>query len=727
MALPLGARLGPYEITASIGAGGMGEVYRAKDTRLDRDVAIKVLPAGFAQDADRRARFEREAKAVAALNHPNICQIYDIGPDYLVMEYIEGAAPCGPLAPAEAVKLAIGISAALGAAHGKGITHRDLKPANVLVTKSGVKLLDFGLARFTDTGEAATNAALSMAGAVMGTVAYMSPEQAQGKLADPRSDIFALGLLLYELLSGRQAFAGESAVDTMAAIIRDEPAPLRSPLGPAPAGLIDVVMRCLRKAPAARFQTMDEIQTALEEWTAVRVEEPPSVAVLPFLNMSSDKENEYFGDGLAEEIINALTRVPGLRVIARTSAFAFKGKQEDVRRIAELLGVRNVLEGSVRKAGNRIRVTAQLITAADGSHLWSERYDREMTDVFAVQDEIAHATVDALKIHLGTPTPRRTTRQADVEAYHLYITGLHHMHKLTPDSIETGARLFEQALAIDPYFALPLATLANVQFLRIILGTAPAQEAAPLGVQFAERALALDASLGEAVGMRALMWALYQHRWQDAVNEFERAISLNPASALTPHYYAIVLCGMNRLADAARWQAEAIKADPFRPVGHFFMARVRVSMRRFDEAIEHARRAIEVAPEYWAGHAALGLALLRSGDPAAAVRAMEAVPSPLGHYSTGWRGCAYILAGEREKAARLLDELQGAGQRRYISAFPSAMIRAELGDTGAAFALLERAFGERDFELYNLLTEPAFDRMRSELAYTDLVRRMNLA
>lgn len=730
MALTSGTRLGPYEISGAIGAGGMGEVYRATDTRLGREVAVKVLPAGFAQEADRLARFEREAKVIAALNHPNICQIYDIGPNYLVMEYIDGAVPCAPLAPADAIRLALGITAALGAAHSKGITHRDLKPANVLVTKSGIKLLDFGLARvdnYEGAGDAETHSALSMAGAVMGTVAYMSPEQAQGKRADARSDIFSLGLLLYELLSGRQAFVGESATDTMAAIIRDEPTPLRSPLGNVPAGLIDVVMRCLRKAPAARFQTAIEIEAALEALTAVRVDEPPSIAVLPFLNMSADKENEYFGDGLAEEIINALTRVPGLRVIARTSAFAFKDKQEDVRRIAEMLGVRNMLEGSVRKAAGRIRVTAQLITAADGSHLWSARYDREMTDVFAVQDEIAHAVVDALKSYLGPPMPRRAAkRPVDVEAYHLYVKGLHYIHKLTPEGTEAGARLFEQALAVDPHFALPLATLANAQFIRIMTGTAPASEAAPLGIQFAERALALDDSLGEAVGVRALLWALYQHRWHDALKEFERAIALNPASALTPHYYAVVLTGLNRLAEAETWQREAIKGDPFRPVGHFFMARVLVSMRRFEDATEHARREIEVAPDYWTGHAALGLALLRSGDPPRAVRAMEAVLSPLGHYATGWRGCAYILAGQPERAVRLLEELRTAAEGRYVSAFPSAMIHAELGDIAAAFECLEKSFSERDFELYNLLTETSFDKMRSEPAYTDLLRRMNL-
>jgi serine/threonine protein kinase len=337
MELKPGDKLGPYEILLPIGAGGMGAVYRARDPRLNRDVAIKVSNARFSE------RFEREAKAIAALNHPNICQIYDIGPNYLVMEYIEGTPPKGPVAPAEAVRLALGIAAALEAAHARGITHRDLKPANVLVTQSGIKLLDFGLALVNDNAEAGIHdapTALTAAGAVMGTVAYMSPEQAQGKLADARSDIFSFGLVLYELLSGRRAFGGESAVETMAAIIRDEPEPLS-----APTKVSDIVTRCLHKAAAARFQTMNEVRAALVQVNAIRADEIPSIAVLPFANMSRDAGDEYFSDGLAEEIINALAQFSGLKVTARTSAFAFRGKEQDIRKIAKALDVRTPTVG----------------------------------------------------------------------------------------------------------------------------------------------------------------------------------------------------------------------------------------------------------------------------------------------------------------------------------------------------------------------------------------------
>ncbi len=386
-----GTRVGPYDILALLGSGGMGEVYKATDTRLGRTVAIKFLKSAYTD------RLDREARAIAALNHPNICTIHDVGPDYLVMEYLEGA-PLGSPVPLEnAMRLALQIAAALEAAHAKGIVHRDLKPGNIFVTQAGVKLLDFGLAKLR-AGQEGSDDTLSMtqAGTVVGTAAYMSPEQAQAKPLDARSDIFSFGLVLYEMLSGQRAFSADTGIAIMAAIVRDEPRPLK--VSPE---LERIIARCLRKAPADRFQTMGEVRAALEQISLKPAQEQPSIAVLPFANMSADKENEYFSDGLAEEILNSLVRIPGLKVTARTSSFAFRGKEQDIRGIAEALDVKTILEGSVRKAGNRVRVTAQLINAADGYHLWSERYDRELTDVFAVQDEIAAAIAAALKLKLA--------------------------------------------------------------------------------------------------------------------------------------------------------------------------------------------------------------------------------------------------------------------------------------------------------------------------------------
>ena len=726
MLLSPGTKLGPYEILALLGVGGMGEVWKARDTRLNRLVAIKVSQEKFSD------RFEQEARAVASLNHPHICHLYDIGPNYLVMEYIDGEPLKGPLSAERALKLALEIADALDAAHSKDIIHRDLKPANILVTASGVKLLDFGLAKMlapiAAVADETGTLGLTQPGMIVGTPQYMSPEQIEAKSTDARSDIFGFGTVLYEMLTGKPAFAGNSILGVIAAVLHEQPKAASGVKDGVPMDFDRIVARCLEKDPARRFASMQEVKGALQR-AVVSQDARASIAVLPFANLSADKENEYFGDGLAEEIINALTQVSGLRVIARTSAFAFKGKQEDVRRIAEMLGVGNILEGSVRKAGNRIRVTAQLITAADGSHLWSERYDREMTDVFAVQDEIAQAVVDALKDRLGARVTRRAVQQrqpVDIEAYHLYLKGLHYWHKNTPEAAEAAWHLFEQALAVDPNYALPFAAIAQCHFLRTMTGATSARETAPLGIQAAEKALALDESAGEAVGTRAVLWALYEYRWDEALREFDRAMEINPASAMAPHLCAVVLAALRRLPDAVRWQERGLNADPFRPINHYFMARLLVGLREYERAAEHARRAVEIAPEHWAGHGALGLIHLSSGNAAEAVRALEKESAFLGHYSTGWRGCAYVLAGQREKAEQLLRELRQAAERHYISHFPSAMIYAQLGDSGAAFEHLEAGLRERDFQLYNLQIDPAFDTLRSDPKYADLLRRMKL-
>jgi TolB-like protein len=457
MPLTTGTRLGPYEVVAPLGAGGMGEVYRAHDSRLGREVAIKVLPAHVAEEPDRLRRFEEEARTIAGLNHPHICQIYDIGPGYLVLEYIEGEPLHGPLPTNEVLRLAIQIASALEAAHRRGIIHRDLKPANVLVVRGGestdspdvagsatAKLLDFGLAKLLTTE---TDVTRTMDGVVVGTAAYMSPEQAEGKPLDVRSDIFSFGAVLYEMLSGTRAFGGHTAAQALSAILRDEPPPLT-----APSPLERIVLRCLRKAPSERFPTMTELKAALER-AFEQPNDQPSIAVLPFANLSADKENEYFSDGLAEEIINALTHIPGLKVTARTSAFAFRGKEQDITKIAEVLRVRTVLEGSVRRAGNRIRVAAQLINAEDGYHLWSERYDREMADVFAVQDEIAQAIAGALQVKLS-PRPEVRGRPApNLPAYEALLKARHHHQKMTPDALARSRQYFEEAIALDPEFA----------------------------------------------------------------------------------------------------------------------------------------------------------------------------------------------------------------------------------------------------------------------------------
>src|SRR5208283_4630391 len=523
MPLSVGDTLGPYEILSQIGAGGMGVVYKARDTRLDRMVALKVSTEQYSE------RVGREARAVAALNHPNICQIYDVGPDFIVLEFVNGhpllsPAEPGPLPLTRALEYAGQICDALEAAHQRGTVHRDLKPANILVTRAGIKLLDFGLAKVVtqastkggvhDDDTETLTLAFTQENTVLGTVHYMSPEQAQGKSVDARSDIFSFGVVLYEMLSARKAFGGENTISILAAILHTDPPPLTE----APPEVARVVAGCLAKQPAQRFQSIAEVKQALKQAAAAPVSNPPSIAVLPFSNLSGDKENEYFSDGLAEDILNALAKVPGLLVTARTSTLAFVGKGQDIRSIAQGLNVEYILEGSVRKLGSRLRVTAQLIKASDGYHLWSERYDREMTDVFAIQDEISQAIVETLKLKLsGQPLLNRPT--ADLEAYNLYLRGRHLSARLNPESVRVAREYFERALARDPKYAL---SYAGVGYLLVI--EAVWVRAAPCGIfpdakRALEKALELDESLPVAHAYLGSVLGYYDYDWTAAERE----------------------------------------------------------------------------------------------------------------------------------------------------------------------------------------------------------------
>jgi eukaryotic-like serine/threonine-protein kinase len=727
MTLAPGTKLGPYEILTPIGAGGMGEVWKARDTRLGRVVAIKKVKEQHSE------RFKQEARAIAALNHPNICQLHDIGEDYLVLEYVEGKPLSSPLPEKEAVRLAIQIATALEEAHRNGIIHRDLKPSNIMVTDKGsVKLLDFGLAKLYEQDASSSIAVTAdypatQAGAVLGTVAYMSPEQAQGQPADARSDIFSFGLVLYEMLSGRRAFAGESPVATALALVKDEPSSIQ-----ASPSLEKIVRRCLVKQPSGRFQAMSEVRMALEQISAEKAkvssaESQPSIAVLPFVNMSGDKEQEYFSDGLAEEIINALTHIPGLKVIARTSSFSFRGKDTDIGQIRDRLKVRSILEGSVRKSGNHIRVTAQLINAADETHLWSERYDRDMADIFTIQDEISLAIADKLRVRLygGRALIKRQTN--NVDAYSLYLKGRYLFLKQIPESIAKSKEYYERAISMDPSYASPWFGLALFHWWWGYSGVEPAKTANAKSRESILKALELDEMLPEGHSVLGVHKAL-QFDWEGAESEFRRALELGPeVFDVWYHYSQYYLVPMRRPEAIATMQ-RALEVDPLSPILHVMLGLICTNARQYDQAMRQYQNALELDPRFGLAHLYLGEALLLTGKYDEGVRACETCVRlmerrPLFLASLGY---GYALAGRAKEAQEVLAELHDMARKAYVPPSSFAQVYLGLGDIGKCLDWLENAVEEHDSLICLLGVNPVFDPLRSHPRFHALLRKMNL-
>jgi serine/threonine-protein kinase len=707
-------QVGPYVLVAPLGAGGMGEVWKARDPRVGRTVAIKRLKPEYAE------RFKQEARAIAALNHPHICQLYDVGDDYLVMEYVDGAALHCPQPQKQAVRLALQIADALHEAHSKGIVHRDLKPANVLVTERGAaKLLDFGLARMGNgalSGESSATYVATVEGQIAGTVAYMSPEQAQGLPVDARSDVFSFGLVLYELLSGATPFKGATPIATLSSIVRDDPPALGTS-----SVLEPVIRRCLAKNPAARYQSMADVRAAMEHITSP-AEVRPSIAVLPFVNMSGDPEQEYFSDGLAEEILNALVRVAGLKVIARTSAFAFKGQNVDVRKIAEALGVNHILEGSVRKAGNRVRVTAQLIAANDGSHLWSERYDRDLSDVFAIQDEIAQGIARELQTKL-VPAPKR--HQPSLAAYEAVLRARHYYSQWTPQAQKQGEACYREAIALDPQYVQAYCELGMYYLSSVTENQISVPEAARLMSAQAERALALDPAERLAHVVLALV-AVLHYDWTRADREFQQALTAPDVTPLLRNGYAAwYLAPVGRISEAWQQARLALQQDPLNPLVRLHICEMYLADDDPAGEVE-ALKLLEIHPDFWITMGWLSPYYIRRGRLEEARRYAERALQ-LAPYHPGLRGCLaaiFHLSGDEVRAASLLataapDETFGAPLLRFN-------YHAALGELGDAAVWLEKCIEQRDTRAPWILPNIYGPAFTASPYWPRLARKMNL-
>ena len=747
MPLAQGTRIGPYEIVSELGAGGMGEVYRAHDVRLDRDVAVKVLPERFSADRERLTRFEQEARAAAALSHPNILAVYDVGTSghisYVVTELLEGetlrdSLRRGRLAQDRAVRIATEILSGLSVAHERGIVHRDLKPDNIFLTRSGqTKILDFGIAKVAHAQVPEPDAATgTIPGIILGTIGYMSPEQVRGVATDARADIFSVGAVLYECLTGRRAFKDDSDVGTLSAILEKDPLPLGSCGVDAPPALIRIVNRCLQKDPVARFQTASDFKFALESLGepgyAPRPTAPEkSIAVLPFVNVSGASDQEYFSDGLAEEVINALAHLPELRVASRSSAFRFRGNDKDVRDIGRQLSVDTVLEGSVRRAGNRLRVTVQLINVSDGFHLWSERYDRELADVFAIQDEITQSIVETLEPKLlgrGQPVKRRHSES--VEAFELCLRGRHFWYQRTESSLRAGINCFTKAVELDPTYASAHAGLADSFSIMRPWGYVSAEEARERTETAARRALELEPMLAEAHFSMALYRFWLTDDWPDAEPHFERAIELNPRSSMMLVYFADFLSLRHRFDDAVPYLERALDIDRLSPFTCGLGALALFQCRRYDAAVDLAERALSLHPEFALGLYALGVVEGQLGRYDRSIDAFSRLLAVTSRASVviGMLGYGYALAGRTHEAQLLLDELRDRAVRQYVDPIGALLVYVGLGDLDSVERLLKLTIDlHAAFPNVEQLLGEKLDRLATESRFRDLFRQLRLA
>jgi TolB-like protein/Tfp pilus assembly protein PilF len=753
----------------------MGEVYRATDTKLDRQVAVKVLSERLANDPQALARFEREAREVAALSHPNIVGIHDFGSDrgvtYAVSELLEGESlrqrlRCGPMPWRQAVEIAVAVADGFSAAHAKGIVHRDLKPENIFLTGDGqAKILDFGLARTKSVAPVADSAAPTETetGAVMGTPAYMSPEQVRGEQAETTSDLFSFGCVLYEMISGRRAFDRPTAGETLAAILRDE-SPACSDQRHLP-DLDRAIVRCLQKNAAARWQSARDLSFALKSllsqpergsrrrfrfWPiaaamavalgatalfvatrggASKARNIHSLAVLPLRNLSGDPAQEYFVDGMTEALIAGLAQIRALKVISRTSVMRFKETTKSLPEIAGELHVDAIVEGSVQRAGGRVRIMAQLIEGATDAHLWAKEYEGDLNDVLRLESSVSQAIASEIRIQVtpGERTRLSSARAVKPEAYEAYLLGRYHQYKLNEKDLQLAIGHFERAIQIDPGYAAAYASLAEVFPERGVWGAGEFREDEARARTAAQKAIQLDPELAEGHGALAFILYHYDWNWAGSETEFKRTLELDPNNWAAQTHYAVMLMALGRFSDAIAQIAKARELDPLSSYVESTYGRILYRARKYEEAIPHLDRAAQLDPRDYSAYSRLVDVYVQLGRFKEAMEAEEKAQANQGGAVLHTLRLAQIHArmGQRREALRALEEAKKT-RNWDRNVFELALLYAALGDKDEAFVWLEKGLERRDLIIF-LKTEPKFDSLRSDPRFEQLVRRIGLS
>ncbi len=772
MTLSAGTRLGPYEIVAPLGAGGMGEVYRARDPRLNREVAIKVLPERLAKDPQALARFESEAKAVAALSHPNILAIHDFGNDqgvsYAVTELLEGETLRSNLGRAalpwrKAVEIGASIADGLATAHSKGIIHRDLKPENIFLTSDGrVKILDFGLARWTasPTSEQAESPTLTQENVILGTAGYMSPEQVRGTPADARSDIFSLGCVLYEMVAGRRAFSRETSAQTMAAILEAQPPELATTGKQVPVGLENVIAHCLEKNPQQRFHSAHDLGLALRAtlggsqssrpipwrwvaasvallalvsamyWFAARVKPIDSLAVMPFINVGGDPNTEYLSDGITENLINNLSQLPKLRVVPRSMVLGYKGKEMDPRKVGQDLHVRAILTGRVVQRGDSLHIQTELVDVGEVSQLWGQQYDRKFAEILAVQEEIAKQVSDKLHLRPTGEQQKRLSKHGteNTEAYQLYLKGRYYWNRRTADLLKKANEYFQQAIDKDPAYGLAYAGLAESYALFNFYEVLPPSESCPKAKAAAMKAIEIDENLAEAHNALGWINMSCDWDWPGSDREFKRALEINPNYGQARTQYGNYFEAMGQLDEAIAQRRRAAELEPLTLIIGAVLGRALYEARHYDQAIEQLRRTLELDPSFVQAHLFLGWVYEQKGMPTEAIAELRQTVSLSGGTPlyVSALGHAYAISGQRSLAEESLARLAVQTKRRYVDPYNIAAVYNGLKEKDQVWKYLEMAYQERSYWILYMRVDPRFDAIRADPRYQDILRRMHL-